>query len=117
MAMPKYVIYTPCATSPREKTGDIITFAQFEEENLLSETSNNAKIGDKSYDDSIMPPLLSEEEIDAMDSSNESDDESMSTEMLEDIHDRGQSHPNVNKREALYKLCVCIKQRQLGWKR
>ena len=31
-----YVSYTPCATSPKEKTGDIITFAQFEEGNLLS---------------------------------------------------------------------------------
>ena len=29
---------TPYATSSREQTGNIITFAQFEEGNLLSET-------------------------------------------------------------------------------
>ena len=34
------VSYTPYAVSPREKTGDIITFTQFEEGNLLSETQN-----------------------------------------------------------------------------
>ena len=32
-----------------------------------------------------MPPLISEEEMDAMDSGDESDDEYMSTEMLEEI--------------------------------
>ena len=59
MAMHPFVTYTPCATSSREKTGNIIKFTQFEEENLLSETRNDAEIGDKSNDDSIMPPLLS----------------------------------------------------------
>ena len=61
MAMHLYVIYTPCATSPREKTGDKITFTNFEEGNLLYETRNDAESGDKSNGDSIMPPLLSEE--------------------------------------------------------
>ena len=45
----------------REKTDDIITFAQFEEGGLLSETCNDGKRGDESYDNSIMPPLFSEE--------------------------------------------------------
>ena len=31
MAMRPAVTYTPCDTSLREQTGDIITFAQFEE--------------------------------------------------------------------------------------
>ena len=35
------VTYTPCATSLREQTGDLITFAQFEEGDLLYETCNN----------------------------------------------------------------------------
>ena len=61
MDMRPSVIYTPCATSSRGETGDIITFAQFEEGNLLSETCNNAESGDKSDENSIMPPLLSEE--------------------------------------------------------
>ena len=38
MAMQPSVSYTPYTTSSREKTGDIITFTQFEEGNLLSET-------------------------------------------------------------------------------
>ena len=49
--------------------GNIITFAQFEEGDLLSETRYNAERDDKSDDDSIMPPLLSKEDIDVVDSS------------------------------------------------
>ena len=58
-------------------------FAQFDEGNLLSETCNDAESGDKSDDGSIMPPLLREEEMDAMDSGDESDDEPLSTKILE----------------------------------
>ena len=43
--------YTPCATSPREQNGSIITFTQFEKGNLLSETCNDVERGDKSNDD------------------------------------------------------------------
>ena len=50
--------------------------------NLLSETRDNAESSDESNDDSIMPPLLSEEEMDTMDSGDESDAETMSTEVL-----------------------------------
>ena len=42
-------------------TGNLITFAQFEEGGLLSETRDDAEIGDKSDDDSIMSPLISKE--------------------------------------------------------
>ena len=45
-----------------------------------------------------MTPLFSEEEMDAMDSGNASDDKTVSAEMLEDIRDRSQYHPNVNRR-------------------
>ena len=45
-----------------------------------------------------MPPLISEEEIDAIDLGDESKDEPMSTEMLENIRDGTQSHPRVNRR-------------------
>ena len=47
-----------------------------------------------------------------MSSYNESDDEIMSTEILEDICDVSQSHPIVNRREARYKIRACIKQSQ-----
>ena len=34
--------------SLKEQTGDVITFAHFEEGNILTETCNNAESGDKS---------------------------------------------------------------------
>ena len=37
------VTYTPYGTSSREKTGDIITFAQFEEGNILAKTRKMQK--------------------------------------------------------------------------
>ena len=61
MAMCPSMIYTPCATSPMKKTGDIVTFTQFEEGNLLSETRNNSESGNEYDDDSIIKPLISEE--------------------------------------------------------
>ena len=95
--MHPFVTYTPCATSSREKNGNIIKFTQFEEENLLSETRNDAEIGDESNDDSIIPPLLSEEE--------KFDDDHISMETLHDIRDGNQTHPTVYKREARRKRC------------
>ena len=88
---------------------DIITLAQFEEWNILTKTFNDAEIGDN---DSIMSPLLSEEDIYAMDSGDESYHDLISTEMLEDIRDGVQSHPNVNQIEACYKILDRIRQRQ-----
>ena len=43
MDMCLYMTYTPYAASSKEKTGNIITFKTFEEENLLSETRDNCK--------------------------------------------------------------------------
>ena len=83
MAMRPSVTYTPCATSSREQTGDIITFTQFEEGNLLSETSNDAESGDKYDNKSVMPPLLIKEELGAMDYGDESDHDTISTEILD----------------------------------
>ena len=42
------VTYTPYVTSSREQTGDIITFAQFEEGYILTKTRNNEESGDES---------------------------------------------------------------------
>ena len=55
------VTYTPDAISSKEQTGDIITFTQFEEGSLLSESRGNAESCDKFDDNSIMPPLLRKE--------------------------------------------------------
>ena len=42
MLMRPAVTYTPCATYLRGETGDIITFAQFEEGGILTKTYNGA---------------------------------------------------------------------------
>ena len=97
-----------------EKTNwNKITFTQFEEGNILTKTSNDAERGEKSDDESIMPPLLSKEEMDTMDSGNDSDHGIISTEMFENICDRSQSRPSVNRREAHYKIHYLIMQRKL----
>ena len=51
MAMRPAVTYTPYATSSREQTGVVITFTQFEEGNILTETRNDAESGDESDDE------------------------------------------------------------------
>ena len=51
-----------------------------------------------------------------LDSDNGSDDEPTSKEMLEDICDDSQSHPNINRIEARHKMRDRIKQRQSEWK-
>ena len=50
--------------------------------------------------------------MDAMDSGNNSDYDLIYTQMLEEIFDGRQSHPNVNRRESRYKIRDNIKQRQ-----
>ena len=51
-----------------------------------------------------------------MSSGDESDDEPMSTKMLEDIQDGSQSHSSVNMLEARYKICDRIKLSKVEWK-
>ena len=63
-----------------------------------------------------MSLILSEEEMNAMDSGDDSDHDIISMEMLKKNCDRSQSHPNVNRREASYKICDHIRQIQLEWK-
>ena len=82
MVMCLAVTYTPCATSSREQTGDIITLTQFEEGNILTKNLTYEESGEESDDESIMPPLMSKEKIDAMDSDDEADHDPISTDML-----------------------------------
>ena len=51
MAIRTDVTYTHCATSSREQNGNIITFTQFEEGNILTKTCNDAGSGDESDDE------------------------------------------------------------------
>ena len=91
------VTYTLYATSSKEQTGDIITLAQFEEGNLISETRNNTESDDKSDSESLM---INKQDMESLDKNEKSDHNLITTETLEDIRDRNQTHPTVNKREA-----------------
>ena len=113
MAMRPAVTYTPYATSSKEKTGDVITFEQFEEGNILTETRNDAESSDGSDNESIM---MSEQDMENINSGDEPDHDLISTEMLEDIRDRSQTHTSVNRRDARYKIRDSIMQRQFECK-
>ena len=52
----------------------------------------------------------------SMNYGDESDHYLISTDILEDIRDRSQTHQNVNRREARYKIRDHIGQRQSEWK-
>ena len=64
MAMRLQVTYTPYATSLKEQTGDVITFAQFEEGNILTETRNAAESCDESDNESFM---MNEQDMENLD--------------------------------------------------
>ena len=59
---------------------------------------------------------MSEQDMEDINSGDESDHDLISTDMLEDICDRSQTHPNVNRRESRYKIHYRIRQRQPEWK-
>ena len=82
MAMRPEVTYTPYSTSSKEQTGNAITFAQFEEGNILTETRNNAESGDKFDKEYIM---MSEQDMENLDSNEKSYHDPISTEMLDHI--------------------------------
>ena len=54
--------------------------------------------------------MTSEQYMDAINSGDESDHDLISMEMLENIRDGSQTHPNVNRREARYKIRDRIRQ-------
>ena len=58
MVMRPAMTYTPYTIYLREQTGNIITFSQFEEGDLFSESRDYAESGNKSNGDSTMPPLI-----------------------------------------------------------
>ena len=60
--------------------------------------------------------MMIEQDMENINSGDESDHDLISTEMLEVIRDRSQTHPNVNRREAHYKIRDRIRQRQSEWK-
>ena len=59
---------------------------------------------------------MSKQDMDAINSGDESDHDLISKQMSEDICDGSQTHTNDNRREASYKIRDCISQRQPEWK-
>ena len=110
MVMRPTVTYT---TSSKEQTGNVITFAQFKEGNLITETCNDTESGDESDSESIM---MSEQDIENLDEKEKLDDDLISTEMLHDIRDGNQTHPNIDKRETRLKISDRIKKNKSQWK-
>ena len=60
--------------------------------------------------------MMSEQDMENLDSNDKLDHDLISTEMLEDIRNGSQTHLNVNKREARYKICDRIRQKESQWK-
>ena len=56
------------------------------------------------------------QDMDAIKYGDGSDHDLISTEMSEDIRDRSQTYPNVNRIEACYKIRDRIRQIQSEWK-
>ena len=113
MAMRLTVTYTPYDTSSKEQTGDVITFAQFEEGILLTETRNDTESGDESESESI---IMSKRDMESLDEKEKVNDDLISTETLHDICDGTQTNTNIDKREARLKMRDRVKQKKLQWK-
>ena len=109
MAMLPAIMYTPYGTSLREQAGNITMFTQFEKGNILTKTRNDAESSDEYDNESIM---ISKQYMITMNSGDESNHDIISIEMLLNICDRSQTHPNVNRRKERYKICDYIRQRQ-----
>ena len=88
MAMRPTVTYTPYAKSSKEQTGNVITFAQFEEGNLISETRNDTESDDESNSKSSM---MNEKDMENLDEKEKFDDDLISMETLHDIRDGNQT--------------------------
>ena len=59
--------------------------------------------------------MMNKQDIENINSGDESDHDLISTDMLEDICDGSQTHLNVNRRKAHNKIRDLIRQRQLEW--
>ena len=60
--------------------------------------------------------MMSKQDMENLNSGDESDHDLISMDMLQDIRDGSHTHPNVNKMEARYKIRDHIRQRKLEWK-
>ena len=59
---------------------------------------------------------MNEQDMENIESNENSDHDIISTEMLEDIRDVSKTHPNVHKREARYEIRDRVRRKELQWK-
>ena len=55
-----------------------------------------------------MPPLINKKEMNTVDSGDQSEDEHMSTEILEDIRDSSQSHLSIIGERYVIKYAIAL---------
>ena len=91
------VSYIPYATSSHKQTGNIMTFEQSEERNLV-ENERNAE-----EDESIFSSIYE------LSTDYNSDEGSISTNPLKDIWDGRKIHPEINTRYARFNIRDRIK--------
>ena len=100
LATRSVILYIPYATSSHEQAGNIISFAHFEEGDLLENLHNTEEY--ESISDSI----------DELSTYDDYGDGSISTNTLEDIQDGIQMHIDINARDDKSKTRDHIKQTQ-----
>ena len=98
------VLYIPFAISSHEQTGGIITFAQFEERDLVVNERNVSE--NESISDSI----------DESSTDNDSDDGYISMNFLKDIQYGNYVHQYINTRDTRLKIHDRIRKTQNEWK-
>ena len=94
------VSYIPHATSYHEKTGDLITFAQSKEGDLVENKLNTEE------EESILAS------IDELYTYDDYDGGHVSTKYLKEIWDRSQMNPEIKTRDAQFKIHDRIIQTQ-----
>ena len=97
-------MYIPYATSSHEKTGDIINYAQFEEDDLVENGFNAEEYKLISYS------------IDEFSTDDDPDDGSISTNALEEIWDGSKINLGIKARDARLKIHNPIRQNKNEWK-
>ena len=108
MAMRPAVTYTPYATSYKEQIGDVITFAQFEEGNLLNETRNDTESDDGSNSESIM---MSERDMENLGKTEKFDEGLISTELLQDIRDGNQTIRKLIREKHVWRYVTVLNKK------
>ena len=107
------VTYTPYATSSKEQNGNVLTFAQFEEGDLLSETRTDTESSDEYDSESI---VMSEQDMENLDEKERFDDDHISTETLQKIVTEIRPTRTFIKGKHVLKCMIALRKKKLEWK-